>query len=183
MRLKDPSSRWLAGVALAILALIVLSVAVTLLNRQREAAPLPEDTPEGTVQRFLLAIDAGDSQTAYSYLSSRLQESCTQQNLRDSARWLEEGDLSATIEDTKSTKTLDGQVEVQVRITQFHVSSPPFPPFGGPQESSNTAWYILEKEGEVWRFTAPPWPLGWCPGLERKLEQPVPATPPTVEPY
>lgn len=177
MRVKDPSSRWLAGVALAILALIVISVAVTLLNRQREADLLAEDTPEGTVQRYLLAIDAGDSQAAYSYLSSELQGFCTYQSFRDSVRWTGEGDLSATVEETR---TLDEQAEVRVRITQFHVSSPPFPPFGGPQESSNTVWYTLEREGEVWRFTEPPWPLGWCAGLERKAEPlatPVPAEP------
>ena len=174
MNMKESSSRWLAGVVLVVLVLIVLSVAVTLLN-QREADLLPEDTPEGVVQSYLLAIDAGDSQTAYSYLSSKLKEACTQQNLRDSARWLEEGDLSATMEETK---TLDGQAEVRVRVMQFHVSSnPPIPPFGS-QESSNTAWYILEREGESWRFTEPPWPLGWCPGLEeRKAITPVTPAP------
>lgn len=158
MRIKDPSSRWLAGAITVILALIVLSVAVTFLMRP-EATLLPEDTPEGIVQRYLQAIDAGDPQTAHSYLSTELQESCTYQYFRDSARWLDNTDLGVALEDTVS---IDGQVEVRVRITQYQGSSP-----FDSGEHSHTQWFTLEREDEAWRLVDPPWPSGYCPGLER----------------
>ena len=167
--------------AVVVLALIVLSVAVALLNREGEATLLAEDTPEGTVQRYLLAIEEGDLKAAYQYLSSELQEDCTYAHFRDSTRWFEADDMRVTLE---GTEPLDGQVEVQVRITRFYVD----PPFGDlapvsplrSRESSYTARYTLGQDGETWRLTDPPYPIGWCPGLERGLRPPAP--PPTSTP-
>lgn len=163
--------------ALVVLVLVALSVVVALVNRQREATLLPEDTPEGTVQRYLRAIQEDDSQEAYGYLSSELQEHCTLRHFRDSTQWLERDDMRVILEDTEP---LDGTVEVEVRITQFHVS----PPFGS-RESSYSARYTLERDNEVWRFTGLPWPLGWCPGLEERSKPgvlPAPEPPRSVVP-
>ena len=163
--------------AVVVLALIVLSVAVALLNRHGETTLLAEDTPVGTVQRYLLAIEEGDFKAAYQYLSSKLQEDCTYAHFRDSTRWFEADNMRVTLE---GTETLDGQVEVKVRITRFYVDSP----FGGlgsvsplgSRESSYTARYTLGREGETWRLSEPPNPMGRCPGMERSaLKRPVPS--------
>jgi hypothetical protein len=167
MKMRDPSSRWLAGVIFVILALMVISIAVRLLNRPDGSTLLSEDTPEGSVQRYLRAVDAGDLRTAHSYLSTELQESCTYLYLRDSTRWLESTDLGVALEDTV---TLDGQVEVRVSITQYYGASP-----FDRGDYSHTQWFTLEEDGGIWRFTDPPWPTGGCLGLDRSPGLPQPA--------
>ena len=168
MKLQSMSSRWLAGVALVILVIIVVSIVVALLNRSREAAMLPEGTPEGTVQRYLLAVEEEDSRQAYDYLSSKLQERCELQHFRDSTRRFDRSvggtaeDLRVTLE---GTQPINGSVEVQVRITQFHVS----PPFG-VNEYSHVQHFTLEKVDETWQFTEPPWPMNWCPEVPERTD-------------
>ena len=55
------------GIALA--ALIVVTVVLVLTIGQGTAPLLPENTPEGVVQRFLLAIQDNDYLAAYGYLN------------------------------------------------------------------------------------------------------------------
>jgi hypothetical protein len=167
MRMQSASSRWLVGVAVVVTALVVVSVVAAVLGRS-EVALLPEDTPEGTVQRFLQAMEEGDPRAAYSYLSADLQQRCTYQGFRDSTLRFDREDRRITLE---GTEPLDGGVEVEVRITTYRVD----PPFGA-RESSFTARYTLEKEGGAWRFTDPPWPQSWCPEpAEQSKPSPVPS--------
>ena len=65
----NSSRRWLIIFAIVIGILVVATVALVLINRGSEVTLLPEDTPQGVVQRYLLAIKDGDYQKAYSYLS------------------------------------------------------------------------------------------------------------------
>ncbi len=170
--MKTASSRWLAGIAVVIVVVAAAGVTVAFLFRSGELPLLPEGTPEGTVHRFLLAIEEGDKRLAYGYLSPALQETCTYDHFRESARWFEdkdirnESDLRVTLEGTESD---DGVEEVRVRITRFRVSSPsPFsPPFDGG-ESSHGERFTLEMTGGDWLFVDPPWPMSWCPEAGEK---------------
>ncbi len=166
-----------------IVIVAAVGVTVAFLYRSGELPLLPEGTPEGTVHRFLLAIEQGDSRRAYDYLSSPLQETCSYQHFRDSTRWFETkgdrypGDLRVTLE---GTQPVDGAVEVRVRITRFRVSPPsPFsPPFDGG-ESSHGERFILEMTDGEWRFVDPPWPMRRCPeskGETSPAGPPQPAT-------
>ncbi len=172
MKLQTMSSRWLAGAALVILVILVVSVLVAALNRSREANLLPEGTPEGTGQRYLLAVEEDGSRNAYEYLSPSLQERCEFQHFRDSTRRIDrrmEGtaeDLRVTLE---GTQAINGTMEVQVRITQFRVSAP-----FDVNEYSHTQHFSLEQLDGTWRFVEPPWPMNWCPEAK---EQPA-AVPP-----
>ncbi len=163
--LQSPSSRWLAGIALVVLVVVVLSVVLALVNRSGVSL-LPEDTPEGVVQRYLLALQEDDGKRAYGYLSSELQEYCTYRHFLDSTRVRERRDTRISLE---ATEALDGDVEVRVKATETRVSQP-----FGVSEYSYTMRYVLGREEAGWRFVEPPWPLGWCPGLERKSVPPVP---------
>ncbi|MBI4286708.1 MAG: hypothetical protein HY670_12540 [Chloroflexi bacterium] len=49
--------------------LIIVAIALVLTISPRDSALLPEDTPEGVVQRFLQAVKDQDYVKAYSYLS------------------------------------------------------------------------------------------------------------------
>ena len=162
---------------------IVAAVGVTLafLNRTGELPLLPEGTPEGAVHRFLLAIEQGEIRRAYNYLSPPLQETCSYQHFRDTARWFETrgdrnaSDLRVTLE---GTRTVDAAVEVRVRITRFRVSPPsPFsPPFDGG-ESSHSERFTLEMTGVDWRFVDPPWPMKRCPESKERTAPPGPPRP------
>ena len=179
IRLQSASSRWLAGAALAIVIVASVGVAVALLNSSKSSALLPEGTPEGTVHRFLLAIEQGQTLQAFDLLSPELQETCTYQHFRDSVRWLDKGsgrgarDLRVTLQGTES---INGAVEVRVRIIRFNISpsSPLFLPLSG-NEYSHSERFTLEMTGGAWVFVDPPWPMGWCPDLKRG---PQPALPP-----
>lgn len=64
----NSSRRWLIIFAVVISALVVATVSIVLLTKGNEVTLLPENTPQGTVQRYLIAIQDGDYQQAYTYL-------------------------------------------------------------------------------------------------------------------
>lgn len=68
------SSRWLLifGAIIGLLVIITI-VLVLILPGGNSTALLPAGTPEGTVQRFFLAIKDRDFQAAYNYLSKDIQ--------------------------------------------------------------------------------------------------------------
>jgi hypothetical protein len=151
--------------------LVIVAVALALLSRSGELALLPEDTPQGTAQRYLLAIEQGESRKAYDYLGSGLQERCTYQRFRETVQQFERLDRGAA-EDLRvtlqGTRPVDGMVEVRVRITQFRVSAP-----FNVSDYSHDQRFTLEKQAGSWRFIDPPWP-SWCPEPAK-----VPPPPPT----
>ena len=163
--------------ALVIVIVAAIGVTVAFLYRSGESRLLPEGTPEGTVHRFLLAIEQGDTRRAYGYLTSPLQESCGYPHFRDSIGWFEAkgdrnaGDLRVTLE---GTRPVDGAVEVRVRIIRFHFSppSPLAPPFD-PGESSYGERFTLEMTEGEWLFVDPPWPMSRCPEDDGKPLLPV----------
>ncbi len=63
------SSRWLLIFGVTIGVLVIAAVVLVLTMPTPETRLLPEDTPEGIVQRYFLALEAEDYVTAYSYLS------------------------------------------------------------------------------------------------------------------
>lgn len=65
----DSSRRWLIIFAIVISILVITIVTLVLLTEGNEVALLPEDTPQGIVQRYLIAIQERNYQEAYSYIS------------------------------------------------------------------------------------------------------------------
>jgi hypothetical protein len=65
----DSSRRWLIIFAIVIGILVIATISLVLLTKGNEVALLPEDTPQGIVQRYLIAVQEKDFQKAYSYLS------------------------------------------------------------------------------------------------------------------
>ena len=166
--LKTASSRWLAGLALAVVVLAGVSMIIALVDRRGGPSLLPEGTPEGTVHRYLLAIEKGETEAAYDYLGPEVQETCDSQHFRDSQRgflgggFQENQDLRVTLVDTRE---VEDRVEVQVRITRFRFS----PPFGA-DEYSHGERFVLKQSGGRWAFIEPPWPMRWCPQAEKPLQ-------------
>jgi len=62
------SSRLLMGFGIGIIVLVIITVVLALSLGQKNAPLLSADTPEGAVQRFLLAVQSKDYTAAYNYL-------------------------------------------------------------------------------------------------------------------
>jgi hypothetical protein len=163
--MSSTSSKWLMGAGAVVAALVIVSVLVTVLGNTGDATTFPEDTPEGVIQRYLQAVQDRKSPTAFDYLGAELQEACTLQELRDQTRWSAENDNRVILE---GTEVLANQTIVTVRVTQLRVNPPSI-----PSESSFSPEYILEQQEGNWRFTAPPWPLEWCQGLNPEADKPA----------
>ena len=146
---------------MVILAFIVASVVIAVLNRPQDVVLLPEGTPEGAVHRFLLAIQAGESRQAYDYLGSDLQDRCEFEHFRSVSQQHRSDyddrnrDIRVSLEDVEP---VNSEVAVRVRITEFNVSAP-----FNVNEYSHTEEYLLEEIDGQWRFVSEPWPVNWCP--------------------
>jgi hypothetical protein len=160
--MRSASSKWLLGAGVVILAIIVASVAVALLSRPQAQTLLPADTPSGTVQGYLLAVEAGETRQAYGYLSTDLQTKCNYDFFRDNTRGVM-GSVPNRNRDTRvaleSERPRDDGIEVQVRMTDFTVSAP-----FNVNEYSHVETFLLKKLDGNWRFVDRPWPISWgCP--------------------
>jgi hypothetical protein len=151
------SSRWLLAFGIAIVVLAAVAVILVLTATGSSSVDLlPEDTPEGTVQRYLLATDAGDYEKAYSYLSS---SAVAKETYYSSYEKWSQGFLQNQRQNTwkatlgKSVIT-DDRATVAVTIDVFS----PDAPFVSP---ANTSYYTftLQKEEAFWRITSPVYPL------------------------
>jgi hypothetical protein len=119
---------------------------------------LPEDTPAGTVQRYLLALEAEEYTTAYSYLSFPPDKPISYEVWRGRAiRYEEKHGVKVTL--AKSTVT-GNEATVYVVVDIFRASEPfENPPFENPV-STQRVTFFLEKEGTSWKITSPTY-VGW----------------------
>ena len=65
----NSSRRWLIIFTIILSILVIATVSLVLFTKGNKVTLLPEDSPQGTVQRYLLAIHDKDYQKAFSYLS------------------------------------------------------------------------------------------------------------------
>jgi hypothetical protein len=82
MTSSDTTSR--AGLRLGVvvgLIVAVLVVAAAVVNATRPVAQFSRDTPEGTVQAFLLALNDENYEAAHALLSEELREECSPADL------------------------------------------------------------------------------------------------------
>ena len=173
------SNRWLIGIGAALLVLVVVALAATLVSGGGKSASYSESTPEGVTQRYLAALTDKNFSVAYAYLSPALQTQCA----RD--EWLRQSQYSsdqlknaqALLGEVRNTATDEATVEVSIR--QFQEQSPlPFP----PSEFTNNQYFTLKKQAEGnWRFSVVPWPVYGCAGQE-KPQAALPAATPASKP-
>jgi len=148
------SSRWLLvfGVAIGVLVIGAIVLVLTI-GGAREVPLLPEDTPEGTVQRYFQALQAGDYMTAYSYLTPPPSEKYPYEE------W--SGPFSSSGEKPEWKVTLGKSVvrgseaTVDVVVDIFR----PGGPFENPVRTQHVTFF-LKKEGTSWKITSP-WDVWW----------------------
>lgn len=74
--------RSILPIAAGLIVIVVAAVAVALLAAPDEAVEFPQDSPEGTVQRFLRAIQDRNIEDAYEMLSSSVREDVSRDEFR-----------------------------------------------------------------------------------------------------
>lgn len=147
------SNRWLLifGVTIGVLVIAVVALVLTMPTPQTRL--LPENTPEGIVQRYFLALQAEDYVTAYSYLTPPPSVKYPYEE------W--SGPFSSPGEKLEWKVTLgksavkDSQATVDVAVDVFR----PGGPFDNPVRT-NQITFFLTKEGTSWKITSP-WDVWW----------------------
>ncbi len=143
------SSRLLVifGVAIGIMVLIAV-ILVAALSGEKQVTLLPENTPEGTVQRFFIALQSEDYIKAYSFITPPSTDKMPYDAWRSSYyRSAEKSVWKVTIGKAKIT---GDEATVDVVIDVFR----PQGPFAEPV-NTNRMNFSLKKAGAGWTITSP----------------------------
>jgi hypothetical protein len=148
----NSSRKWLIIFAIVMGILVAATVSLVLLTKEKEVALLPEDTPQGLVQHYLIAVQEKNYQKAYNYLSFEpaqknetygdwLRMVTGEPQISNQAVW------KATL--GKTTQNEDNAT-VEVIIDTFH----PGGPFGDPLRSETIIFQLIKIDGK-WLITSP----------------------------
>ncbi|MDP2919952.1 MAG: hypothetical protein Q8O43_07025 [Dehalococcoidia bacterium] len=145
------SNRFLLGFGIAIALLVVVTL-VLVLTAKNDISMRPENTPEGTVQRFLLAVQDKDYPKAFSYL-----------RIVENNRTLSYDDWVISVRPPSQSlqrawKATLGEIRVTGNKATVEVMMDIFRP-GGPFENPvdvQTILFQLEKTDEAWFITQRP---------------------------
>jgi len=146
------SSRTLMGFGIGIGVLIITTIILVLTLGKGTANLLAENTPEGVVQRYLLAIQDKNYQTAFSYLIPQDPKDIDNRVLTYD-EWL----MSVRNNSDTTWKASLGAVKitgdsatVDVMIDVFR----PGGPFANPVNTNNET-FVLKKAGSSWLIISP----------------------------
>jgi hypothetical protein len=147
----NSSRRWLIIFASVIVVLVLATILLVFLTGENEATLLPEDTPEGVVQRYLIAIQERNYREAFDYLSFDPSE-----NIKSYDDWVRMI-VGPRITDGATWKATLGQTiqngdnaTVQVIIETLR----PGGPFDNPVRSQQMSFQLKRIDGQ-WLITSP----------------------------
>ena len=145
------SSRILMGFGIAIAALVILTLVLVLTLGKSQSPLLPENSPQGVVQRYLLAVQEKNYPLAYTYLvppdTTNIDKSQSYDNWLSSAQYSSNSTWKANL----------GQVDINGASANVTVTIDVFRaggPFGNPV-TSNSITLILQKSESVWLIASP----------------------------
>ncbi|HRV95562.1 MAG TPA: hypothetical protein P5526_25635 [Anaerolineae bacterium] len=147
------NDKFLIGIVIGIVVLVIVSLTVVLLRRPGEESYIADDTPAGVVHNYYLALQRKDYEKAYSYLSDDLKSKPDLDKfIRDLDNYGRQSDASLQIGETTQT---DGHAQVDVAITTYRA--------GGIFDSNtytdrNTAYLQATPDGSGWWLTQFPYP-------------------------
>ena len=148
------SNKWLLGFGTALGILVILAVVLVLtMPGSGEIELLPENTPEGVVQRYVYAIKNQDYEEAYGYLSaSAIADEGRYNSFEEWSRMVinrDNADPWRAVIDAAEYR--GGKAFVTVTIDIFN-------PEGLFRDPINTMYYYtftLEQQDDVWKITSP----------------------------
>jgi hypothetical protein len=149
------SRLWLGGAIAVVAALVVAALTVALLTDD-DADDFPEGSPEDALQRYLLALEDEDYETAYGYLSDDVQARCTLQEFLRYAPQTEVRDSELVLEDSR---TFDDTALISASVRVYETGSP-----FETDEYSYERIFELAREDGAWRLSGGEW---WCPDYPR----------------
>ena len=158
-RSAGPSARGRAvlriGAALAVLIAVSVLIIVLAAGRAASVQTYPADTPEGTIQRYVQALEDQDYETAYSYFSSEVQSELTEREFTDHTAVFAPFPGFAPTERRISVDRVeerDDRTAVHVAIEEYFDAG-----FGffGPGEYAYQRAIRLTREDEAWKIDQP----------------------------
>jgi hypothetical protein len=147
--------RFLIGILIGIGVLVVIAL-VMFFTRRSTAEYVADDTVEGVLHNYVLAVQKQDYEKAYSYLAEK-KEKPSYETFRRSfiQNYVTPGQSGVEIVDTN----IDGD-EAIVNLSVVYLSSDPFS--GGSYTSPGTA--LLVKQNGQWKIYQMPynyWAYDW----------------------
>jgi len=138
--------RFLTGILVGIAVLVVVALAVFFIRKDSQSY-LSEDTPEGVVHNYVLAVLNGDYEKAYDYLAD-LEDKPTYEEFRDAfvTGMLNPSNSSVDIGESEITNDT-----ASVEVTMIYNSSDPF-----STGYRNPGRAILVRQGEAWKLSSFP---------------------------
>jgi hypothetical protein len=147
----NSSRRWLIIFTIVIVVLVLATTLLVLLTGENEADLLPEDSPEGIVQRYLIAVQERNYQEAFDYLlfdpSEEIESYDDWVRMRGVPRIAEGVTWKATLGQT--IQNVDNAT-VQVIIETLR----PGGPFDNPVRSRQISYELKRIDGQ-WLITSP----------------------------
>ena len=150
----NSSRRWLVIFAVVIGVLVIATVSLVLFTKGNNVTLLPEDTPQGVVQRYLIALQEKDYQLAYSYLSF---DSSVKTPYTSYSDWLISMTAMPAISSQSVWKATLGQVTLNDDSASVEVTIDTFRMGGLFSDSQYTQLIIfqLSRTEGVWHITSP----------------------------
>ncbi len=142
------SNRLLIIFGSAIGVLVLVAIILVLAMPAHQPALLPEDTPEGTVQRYFIALQNEDYAKAYSFITQPADPKMTSDIWRGQYnRPVEKNVWKVTI---GKAKIIGNEATVDVVIDVFR----PQGPLSDPINTNNIS-FSLRKAGTGWTIISP----------------------------
>jgi hypothetical protein len=159
--------RFLFGILIGIAVLIVIAL-VLFFIRKDNMTYIADDSPDGVIHNYVVAIHKGDYKKAYSYLADKTNKP-TYEQFRDSFRTGRVNPQNVGVDVGKVDISSD---EATVELNIIYNPSDPF-----STGYRNIDRGLLEKQSGAWRITSMPynyWEYNWY--------QPTPVYPPVKVP-
>ena len=150
--------KFLIGIVAGILLLVVVSIVVVLTRAPGNEEYRAEDTPEGVVHNYFLAIQRKEFAKAHGYLSDDLaNKPSLEQFIQEAGNYGSSQEASLKIGDVTQT---DGVTQVAVTVTSYSGGGP----FDSNRYSSDDVALLRQDAAGQWRITQfpyPYWAWGW----------------------
>lgn len=144
---KSTTDRFLIGIILGIIALLIIA-GITVLVLRQPVQELPAGTPGATIQQFYNALEQRDYGRAYALLSDTMSNKPTrEQFISFNANNYGSNQPTTRIQLDKETTT-GNLATVTVKVTYYSTS-----PLSGTNEYSLTQTFSLQRENDTWRIT------------------------------
>jgi hypothetical protein len=143
--------RFLTGIVIFIALLVILAVGLFFLRKGSEQAYGPEDTPEGVIRNYVLALQKADYARAYGYLAENTFQTSPEQ-YRQSMSNLAQAISDTSIQIETSQAVTPTEASVSLAIVQNSVGL-----FSTPARQDQTAYLV--HQGGGWKVRSMPYPF------------------------